>query len=184
MLNPKKIFLLWLFLAVVAFLSCGDITDPDIHTINNMIKDFSFMKVDIDSHSNMPVRNLTDDCLASDIFGLFCHIMDSPTLLDSATVKITTSKGDVEFAQLSMDPFLAYLAVARPQWRRYTSYIPNDDMYPNAPYFFLPNLRVRITSEINQRDGVLSIFPDGDILTATIKGKNQTLQATLNISSK
>jgi hypothetical protein len=196
MLKQNKIFLLWLFIAMLIFFSCGDVADPSIAEQSTEITDFKFVKVrkvssydgKFEAFHHYPIT----ECVVGDTIGLGCGIGWDPihhwsNLPESVTARITTSKGDVEFVKLFEHPYVGYLDVYPPPPRNFIVHIPNEDMYHNLPEGFLSfnnNLRLQITLECNPKDGILSVSPDGDVLRAEIKNKGKTLKAILDVRSK
>ena len=193
MLKRNKIFLLWLFIAVFTFFSCGDVANSDINLATD-IAYFNFVKVckvssydgKFEAFHHYSINSITE-YVVGDTIGLECGIRDWSNLPESVTARITTSKGDVEFVKLFDHPYVGYFDVYPHPPRNFIVHIPNEDMYHNLQEGFLSfnnNLRLQITLECNPKDGILSVSPDGDILTAEIKSKCKTLKAILDVRSK
>ena len=186
MLKPKIIFLLYLFLFIATFFSCGDVVDPLKDKIG--ISDLSFAKVslkvsvyapgeeEIKSFPSVPIT----ECMVGDTISLMCRVWPGYTESESITVRITTLKGDKEFIELFYNPYLLYI-----QSYEYIVYLLNEDMYPNLPeQLLLSHIPIRFESNPVVGNNILSVSPDGDIIKAEIKNKNQTQTAILNIRSK
>ena len=174
MLKPKKIILLWLLLSMVAFLSCGDINDVidfDLYLLqeqNVEISHLDFVKFYCHPGSNYPLfGEIITECMVGDSIALVCSIygvgnnaLDNyPTLI---IARLNTSKGKVRSVKLS---------------NRIGTYtvppFPYSICFPEVPFYNRYN-----------RHKEASITQNTDVITAIVKGKNQTLTTTLNIRSK
>ena len=184
MSKSKIILFLWLFIAMVAFFSCGDVNEPD-HNFDTLpeqdidIDHLSFVKVSVRKLnygygdfmwiSRFPIT----ECTLGDTIGLSCGIYalrdgmrtyEDEDLPKSVTVKITSFAGNIEFVKLFDNPYVSYSMEFPPPSRNYVS------RYSKLKY--------TITNKMALNS------QDRDLLTAEIKGKNQTVKATLKYRSK
>ena len=199
MSNTKKINILCLFLSIATFFSCGNATEPDIN--NYPIPEYDieiaylhFKKVIVERDilygkiveyvNSYPIT----ECVVGDTLAFSCGIEDywlKDGMPKSIIARITTSKGDIELVKLIENTDIGYSG----EWPlpcNFITYLPTERMYKKLPKQFLHyhNLQTKITSKCNPRNGILSISPDGDILTAEIITKNKILTTTLNVRSK
>jgi len=181
-----KMPLLWAIFTTIVFFSCGDaVVDYKI------VKDFSFVKLYLESYSNSYIDTITivgerttiNECMVGDTIGLICFV--GVPYPESVTVRIITSGGDEEFIKILDTPDIAYLLVW-PHGHLYSAYLPNEDMYPHLPEpFLLSNIPISYKSKPKVRDGILSVSPNGDVITAEIrKGREIIQKTTLNVRSK
>jgi len=79
---------------------------------------------------------------------------------------------------------VAYLLVS-PNGHLYSAYLPNEDMYFHLPEpFLLSNIPISYESNPEVRNGILSVSPKGDIITAEIRKGREIQRITLNVRSK
>ena len=117
--------------------------------------------------------------MIGDTISLMCNVWPGYTA-ESITARITTLKGDKEFLELFYNPYLLYI-----QSYQYIAYLLNEDMYPNLiEQLLLSHIPIRFESNPEVNNKILSVSPDGDVIKAEIKNKNQTQIAILNIRSK
>jgi hypothetical protein len=172
MLKQKIIFFLCLFLSAGVFFSCGDVNNPNVDLYpleeqNINICSFYFGKIFVNGSPN--AMEITE-CMPGDTIGLFCLIYDGngtyqDNLPNSVIAKITTSEG-TGFITL----------------RHYTEkgMGTGGEVIP-PPLFY----GARIAElKYSTRSGLLSFFKHEKVITAEMKGKNQTLKTTLTIRSK
>ena len=173
MLNPKKIFLLWLFLAIVGFLSCGDINDVidfDLYLLpeqNIEVHYLYFVKFHFGSNFNSPaLSGSITECMVGDSVALVCGIYGGKGAWDnfpiSVVARLNTSKEKVRSVKLYERNNVTYSGELPPPPRQHIIYFPGVTSY-------------------NQYKETFLITQNTDVITATIKAKNQTLKATLNI---
>ena len=168
MLKHEKILLLWLFITTISFFSCGDVNEPD-HNVGTLPEQnievfyLNFVKISVNSTFDNKFNQLsyyeTTEYAIGDTIGLQCGIYDGigtywENLPESIAVKITSSKGAVEFTQLISNTYLTFYPA----------------VYPPFPHNYFTHMnRFVLNSQY------------GDTLTAEIRGKNQTLRATLTV---
>ena len=186
MIKSQKLFLICLVLTAIIFLSCGDINTPEN---KSGISDASFAKVYHYKTDELFVSYPINEYIVGDTMSLICYIDETNTawqkLPESITARITTSKGDVEFIQLFENPNMGYLMIYPPPPRQYIAYLLNEEMYPDLPQqLSLSHIPIKLETEPVLRNGILSISPYGDMLTAEIRHNNQTIGTTLNIIGK
>ena len=171
----KQLKFLLLILLAITFASCYSINDPCLPEQEIRVYYLNFVKFTVRSSFDNKFSHLvyyeTTECTVGDTIGLSCGIYDGIgtywiNLPESVTATITSSKGDIEFVKLFDNPNVGYLAPVPPPPRNYidyTNYLPE------------PSIEHTIINEL------VSNSQDGDILTAEIRGKNQTLRATLTV---
>jgi hypothetical protein len=186
--------LLWAIFTAVAFFSCYDATvddDLDYKVVENSL---SFVKCDVNSFFYNYIYIITvsrintiNECMVGDTICLICGVdySDSGILPESVTARITTSRGDIEYIELLDAPDGFYFHVLPSPPHQYVAYLPNEDMYPNLPEpFLLSHIPIKYESEFEVKNGILSVSPDGDVITAEIINGCQSQKTILNVRSK
>jgi hypothetical protein len=194
-MNKTKTPLLWAIFIAVTFFSCYDYS---VGTQGYKVEEntLSFIKFNLVSYSKEWINTTIiggrieiNECMVGDTIGLTCMVgysVASGIYPESVTAIISTSRGDMEFIELLDTPDIAYLAIVRPPSPHlYSAYLPNEDMYPNLPEpFLLSHIPIKYESKSKVRNGILSVSPDGDIITAEIINGCQSQKTILTVRSK
>jgi hypothetical protein len=202
MLKRNIIYVLSLFLTVATFFSCGNAVEPDLNNYpipeyNLEIPYFALEKVvrfsiDIDGEVFETFGSYqTTECVVGDTLVLCGGIEGydhghNKSIPKSVIARLTTSKGDIEYVKIGVNVNGYNTSEFPPPPWGYFAYLLPERMYTRLPKEIsrFPNLRTKITSKCIPRNGILSISPDGDIITAEIITKNKILTTTLNVRSK
>jgi len=185
----KIICMLWLFIAIATFFSCGDIVGPSLNGLNYYINEDHIFFGKFTGSQGYAIDQYIQECNIGDTIVLGCTILflshrDIDKLIpETIRVGINTLHGSTSSVTL-----IKRSASALQGWNvSYSTYLvptknPNEWKYPAGMVTLQRyNHWIKDMETLKTPYGTFPVSADGDILTAQVTYKNKTIKKCLTI---